>query len=105
MTVIHFRTRKAHPTVHSEVTLHEASEAKAFLGTDLEAAFEVHRIIFNSMQMEPLRDDPGALGSVLLFTMSQRFGPDLVEWAELQFEYVYGIDPRGFIEHLIVYFD
>jgi hypothetical protein len=60
-------------------------------------------MIINALNIEPLRDNPGALGSVLLFAMSKHFGPDLVLWAELQFENVYGIDPRGFINHVIAY--
>jgi hypothetical protein len=75
------------------------------LGDGLETAFEIHRMIFNAMGIEGLRENPGALGSVLLFAMSQYFGPDLVRWAEMQFENVYGIDPYTFINHVSAYLD
>ncbi len=75
------------------------------LGDELETAFEVHRMICNAMGMDGLRENPGAVSSVLLFAMSQHFDPDLVLWAEMQFENVYGIDPRGFIKHVTAYFD
>ncbi len=60
-------------------------------------------MMFNALGMERLREHPDAVGSVLLFAMSKHFGPDLVYWAEMQFENVYGIDPRGFIDHLTAY--
>ncbi len=75
------------------------------LGDELETAFEVHRMICNAMGMDGLRENPGAVSSVLLFAMSHHFGPDLVLWAEQQFEDVYGIHPRGFIDHVASYLD
>jgi hypothetical protein len=64
-------------------------------------AFAVHRMIFNIMRMECFCESPDALGSKLLLAMSQYFGPDLVHWAQLKFEDVYGIDPLGFIARIV----
>lgn len=70
------------------------------LGDTFEAALDVHRIIINCMRKEELRDHPGLIGPVLDFALAHYFGGDLACWAEMQFEAVYGIDPRGFVEHV-----
>ncbi len=71
----------------------------------MDTAFEVHRMIYNGLQMEPFREHPGALGSVLTVALTKEFGPDLVHWAEQQFELVYGTDPYTFIDHVTSYRD
>lgn len=94
MTVIDF------PTLREPVSQPPSGQD---FGDALEAAFDVHRMIFNAMNMGELRDSPGAIGPVLLFAMSHHFGPDLVTWAEQQFEAVYGVDARTFIDHVTSY--
>lgn len=89
MTVIDFPRHSEHLTTE---------EPQSRLGDGLETAFEVHRMIFNVMNMEELRDSPGAIGPVLLFAMSHHFGPDLVHSAEMQFEAVY---PPTSAEHTL----
>ncbi len=60
-------------------------------------------MIINCMRMEELRDSPGAIGPVLTFALVHNFGLELVEWAELQFQEVYGVHPFTFIDHVASY--
>lgn len=75
------------------------------LGGTFKTALDVHRIVINCMRKEELRDHPGLIGPVLNFALAHYFGRDLAYWAERQFEAVYGIDPRGFIDHATAYLD
>lgn len=60
-------------------------------------------MILNAMRVEEMRDHPEALGYVLSFAIAHHVGPELADWAELQFQRVYGIHTRGFIEHMTAY--
>ena len=105
MIVIDFPIHKARPPVAHEAVLGEDPEGHRFQGTNMEAAFTIHRMIFNGMRMGRLRESPDALRCVLIYAMDQHFGPERVIWAIQQFEAVYGIDPRGFVEHVAAYLD
>lgn len=69
----------------------------------IDVAFEIHSMIFNGLQMEELRDHPDILSTLLAASLTKRFGPDWSQWAELQFEHVYGVDPYTFIDHISAY--
>ena len=103
MTVIDFPNRHKPALVNSELTPTPPDQLD--LGDTLEAAFDVHRMIFNAMRMGDLRNSPGSLRSMVLYAMEHHFGPELVWWAELQFKAVYGIDTRTFIKRVAAYVD
>ena len=69
----------------------------------LDAAFEVHRMIYNGLKMEELRDHPDILSTLLSVSIAKHYGHEWCQWAELQFEHVYGADPYSFIEHVSSY--
>ena len=69
----------------------------------IDVAFEVHRMIFNGLRMESLRDHLDIFNTLLAVSIAKHFGPDWSHWVELQFEHVYGMDPYTFIEHVSSY--
>jgi len=101
MTVIDFPRRNKPAPINTEPTPKPPEGPD--LGDTLETAIEVHQMIMNCFNMDGLRENPDAIGSVLTFAMSHHFGPDLVLWAEQQFEAVYGVHPFTFIDHVASY--
>ncbi len=94
MTVIQFPNQ-------AKPTLEEVFEPDPH-GT-IDTAFEVHRMIFNGLRMDALRDHPDILSTLLAVSITKHFGRDWSHWVELQFERVYGVDPYTFFERVSSY--
>jgi hypothetical protein len=73
------------------------------LSETIEAAAEVHGLILEALRCAAFRDRPEALKAVLPGALGDLFGPDFIEWAQMQFEMIYGVDPSTFIDHLSSY--
>jgi len=79
----------------------EATEVR--LGEAIETAAEVHDLIMEGLRCPCFAENAAGLKAVLPAALSDLFGPEYVDWAEAQFELIYGVDPYAFIDHLVAY--
>ncbi len=73
------------------------------LGDTIDTALEVHDLILEGLRCHCFSENPGGLKAILPAALSDLFGPEYIQWAETQFELIYGVDPYTFIDHLIAY--
>jgi hypothetical protein len=67
----------------------------------LRVAFEIHDMIVNGVCSEAAREHPDAMVNLLQVMLARTYGADAVQWAEVQFELVYAVNPYTFLDHVL----
>jgi len=73
------------------------------LGEAIETAAEIHDLIIEGLRCPCFAENSAGLKAVMPAALSDLFGPEYVDWAETQFDLIYGVDPYTFIDHLAAY--
>jgi hypothetical protein len=92
MTVIKFPDR-------SEREYGEA--ARSAPSNTLVVALDIHEMIVNGVASEVASEHPDAMVNLLQVMLARTYGADAVQWAEVQFELVYAVNPYTFLDHVL----